>query len=430
MTLAAATPGGDPASSDAFRRARQGTFWSLLVGYAAYYLCRNNLPAAAKLLDVGLHFDKTLFGQIASAGTLCYAVGKVVAGPIADRFGGRRVFLVGLYASAACNLALASGGPVVLWIALWSLSRLFQSLGWAGLVQIMPRWFAPTQYGTAMGAISTSYQLGSAVTPVLFAGLLAVTTGWQPLFAIPGLVLIAVGLVIQRFLVQSPRDRGLPELPHDDASPAADAPRLAWHIPMRALLARPTFWVVLALSFALTIVRETFNLWMPRYFADLGAGDAAAVLKSTAFPVLGLSGTMLAGWMSDRFASGRRGPVMATLLVGLVLSLLALAHLPALAGLAGLPAEQLAVALTGVAGFCLLGPYSMVGGGVVALDFGGRQGAATAAGLLDGVGYLGASLAGVGVAAIVEHSGWVGAWNALAALSALAVVLCLSLWKK
>ena len=90
----------------------------------------------------------------------------------------------------------------------------------------------------------------------------------------------------------------------------------------------------------------------------------------------------------------------------------------------------LAVPLTGLAGFCLLGPYSMVGGGVIALDFGGRHAAATAAGLLDGIGYLGASLAGVGVAAIVDHSGWAGAWNALAAMGALAVVLSVPLWRK
>lgn len=420
------------AGSIAFRRARSATFWGLLVGYAAYYLCRNNLSAASKLLEVGLHIDKATFGQIASAGTLCYAVGKVVAGPVADRVGGRRVFLLGLYASAACNIALAFGGPIGLWVGLWSLSRLFQSLGWAGLVQIMPRWFPPSQYGTAMGAISTSYQLGGALTPVLFAGLIVVTTGWQPLFWVSGVTLLLVGLVVQKFIAQSPSDRGLPELVGSEPEPTAepDTPRQSWLVPVRALLSRPPFWIVLGLSFALTMVRETFGLWMPRYFADLGAGDAAAVFKSTAFPVLGLAGTLLAGWISDRLSGGRRGPVVVVLLTGLVLSLLALAHLADLAPRLGVTQQTLALPLTGLVGFCLLGPYSMVGGGVVALDFGGKQGAATAAGLLDGVGYLGASLAGVGVAAVVDRAGWAGAWNALAAMAALSVVLCVPLLKK
>ncbi len=414
-----------------FERARNRTFWGLLLGYAAFYLCRNNLSAAASLLDAGLHIDKARFGQIASAGTLCYAIGKVVAGPFSDRFGGRRIFLIGLYVSAVANLAMALGGSLGVWVGLWSVSRLFQSLGWAGLVQIMPNWFPQSKYGTAMGAISTSYQLGGAVTPVLFAGVLLVTTGWQPLFAIPGVALILVGLLVQRWIVQRPSDVGLQELSAEVGAPVAEERvAQAWYKPLLVLLSRRPFWIALGLSFSLTLIRETFSLWMPRYFADLGAANAAAVLKSTAFPVLGLTGTLLAGWISDRFSGGRRGPIMAVMLLGLVASLLGLAHLQGMASMLGLDPQTLALPLTGLVGFCLLGPYSMVGGGVVALDFGGKDAAASAAGLLDGVGYLGASLAGVGVAALVDRAGWSGAWQALAALSGLSVVLCIPLWKR
>ncbi len=414
----------------AFTRARTRTFWGLLIGYAAFYLCRNNLSAAAKILEIGHHVDKATFGQIASIGTLCYAIGKVVAGPVADRIGGRRVFFFGLYASAIANLFIGIGGPLWLFIVLWGLSRAFQSLGWAGLVQIMPRWFQASRYGTAMGAISTSYQFGGVFTPMILAGVLSITSGWQALFWAPAALLIAIGEMVRGLVVQTPADVGLDELPAEEPEPVVAEIKPPWHAPMRALLKRPAFWNVLGLSFALTIVRETFNLWMPRYFSDLGAGDAAAVFKSTAFPLLGLAGTLLAGWFSDRFSNGRRGPIIAVLLTCLVLSLLALANLPAVASHLGVAAATLAVPLTGLAGFCLLGPYSMVGGGVIALDFGGRHAAATAAGLLDGIGYLGASLAGVGVAAIVDHSGWAGAWNALAAMGALAVVLSVPLWRK
>ncbi len=353
-----------------------------------------------------------------------------MAGPIADRIGGRRVFFFGLYASAIANLFIGIGGPLWLFITLWGLSRAFQSLGWAGLVQIMPRWFQASRYGTAMGAISTSYQFGGVFTPMLLAGVLSITSGWQALFWAPAALLIAVGEMVRGLVVQTPADVGLDELPAEEPELVVAEIKPPWHAPMRALLSRRAFWNVLGLSFALTIVRETFNLWMPRYFSDLGAGDAAAVFKSTAFPLLGLAGTLLAGWFSDRFSNGRRGPVIAVLLTCLVLSLLALANLPVLASHLGVAAATLAVPFTGLAGFCLLGPYSMVGGGVIALDFGGRHAAATAAGLLDGVGYLGASLAGVGVAAIVDRAGWAGAWNALAAMGALAVVLSVPLWRK
>ena len=81
---------------------------------------------------------------------------------------------------------------------------------------------------------------------------------------------------------------------------------------------------MLALSFILTLLRECFNTWMPAYFSDMGASASTAAFKSAVFPLLGCLGTLFAGWFSDRYLSGRRGPVMAGLMVFLVGALLAL----------------------------------------------------------------------------------------------------------
>ena len=53
----------------------------------------------------------------------------------------------------------------------------------------------------------------------------------------------------------------------------------------------------------------------------------------------------------------------------------------------------------GIVAFCLLGPYSYLGG-AFALDFGGKQASAMSSGIIDGVGYLGAVAAGDSVARI------------------------------
>jgi sugar phosphate permease len=64
----------------------------------------------------------------------------------------------------------------------------------------------------------------------------------------------------------------------------------------------------------------------------------------------------------------------------------------------------------------LIGPYSYLAG-AVALDFGGKKSGATAAGLIDGVGYLGGILAGNSIANISVTWGWTGAFIALAAVA-------------
>ena len=76
------------------------------------------------------------------------------------------------------------------------------------------------------------------------------------------------------------------------------------------------------------------------------------------------------------------------------------------------------VVLVGALGFVMIGPYSYLGG-AVALDFGGKQGSATACGIIDGVGYLGGVLAGDTVARVSVAFGWSGAFFFLGMVAAL-----------
>ncbi len=67
--------------------------------------------------------------------------------------------------------------------------------------------------------------------------------------------------------------------------------------------------------------------------------------------------------------------------------------------------------LVGLVGFLMLGPYSYLAG-AISLDLGGKQGGATACGLIDGVGYLGGILAGGSVARLSVEYGWHGGFKA------------------
>jgi len=72
--------------------------------------------------------------------------------------------------------------------------------------------------------------------------------------------------------------------------------------------------------------------------------------------------------------------------------------------------------LISLVGLLLLGPYSFLAG-AMSLDAGGRQGAATASGLVDAVGYVGGTGALWLTGALAEHQGWGPAFLALAGLA-------------
>jgi sugar phosphate permease len=75
----------------------------------------------------------------------------------------------------------------------------------------------------------------------------------------------------------------------------------------------------------------------------------------------------------------------------------------------------------GIIAFCLLGPYSYLGG-AFALDFGGKQASAASSGIIDGVGYLGAVAAGFGAARVSVAFGWQRVFTVLGAVSVLAAL--------
>jgi sugar phosphate permease len=447
-------------TSQGFAAHQRVVFGTLLVGYMGYYLCRQNLSVAFTPLSHALGIDKAALGLISTVGTLLYAAGKLTTGAIADARGGRLVFLVGLWGSVFASVLFGLGSGAAFFALAWGLNRLFQSMGWVGLVKVLARWFPRANYGTAMGLMTVSYQLGGAVATVFAGALLGFGLGWRALFFVPAAVLAVVGLAAHRLLHDSPEDVGhaLPHEPDPEEAVPAVLPARAGGAPgsssapasgaattdaaedprgylaqFRAVLSQPAFLVMCGLSLVLTLEREIFGLWMPAYFADMGAAASTAAFKSAVFPLLGCTGTLAAGYISDRFLGGRRVPVIIVSLVALSLALLGLGQLTQLAAFAqahlgaALNRDVLAVALVGVAGFFLLAPYSMVGGGVIALDFGGRKTAATAAGLLDGTGYLAASLAGAPVAELVVHRGWPLAYSLMAALTMLGALACAAL---
>jgi OPA family glycerol-3-phosphate transporter-like MFS transporter len=69
----------------------------------------------------------------------------------------------------------------------------------------------------------------------------------------------------------------------------------------------------------------------------------------------------------------------------------------------------------------MIGPYSYFAG-AMALDFGGKQGAATSSGIIDGIGYLGGILSGDAVARISLAAGWQGAFAVLGAVTAFSTL--------
>jgi OPA family glycerol-3-phosphate transporter-like MFS transporter len=399
----------------------------MVVGYAGCYLCRSNFSVtlnliADSLVDQGYEpkAARIRLGTIATFGTLAYALGKFVTGSLADFLGGRRNILAGMLGSVLFTILFAAGGSLPLFSLAWAGNRAVQSLCWTGMVKITGKWFSFSSYGTAMGVISLSYLFGDAAARWFMGLLLARGFDWHQVFWTAGGVLFGLYVINWLWLKESPRAIGQEEPASNPlnvyGAAGGDEQPATLRSLLVPLLTSPQFLVVCLLSLGLTLLRETFGIWSPAYFADVVKSTSAqAAHQSALFPLLGGASVLLAGWLGDRLGQGGRAAVIVAgclLTAGVLFTL----------GTCDFTSESLApVWLVGLTGFLMLGPYSFLAG-AISLDLGGRQGGATACGIIDGVGYLGAMAAGDSVARLSVNYGWHGAFQGLAGVALLTSV--------
>jgi sugar phosphate permease len=356
---------------------------------------------------------KEQLGTVVFFGGLAYALGKFISGGIGDFLGGRRNFLAGMTGSILFTILFALGGTIPWFTFAWIANRLVQSLGWVGMVKISSRWYSFSTYGTVMGLISLSFFFGDAVSRLFMKILLDAEIGWHHIFYIAAGVLAVILLLNFFLLKETPRLIGEAE-PHSNplnvfGKEGEEARPPGLLDLLKPLLASWAFWLVCFLSLGMTLLRETMNTWTPTYFTEIGLSKPAAAGYSALVPFFGGISGILAGLLSDWLGRGGRATIIFFGMALVALGFMILGYVNFAGSTVG------PVALMAFIAFMLLGPYSYLAG-AISLDFGGKQGSATACGIIDGVGYLGGALAGY-IANISVHYGWGGAFTLLAGVA-------------
>jgi OPA family glycerol-3-phosphate transporter-like MFS transporter len=414
-------------STPRFLRYRQTLTVSLLFGgYAALYFCRADLSVGAPLIIDELklhgvdHGDAVIrLGSITSLGVLAYALGKLFLCGLGDFWGGRVSFLIGLSGATVFTLMFATGSFLPVFTIAWIGNRLTQSVAWAGLIKVSSKWFDFSSYGSIIGILSISYLIGDAAARQWMGLLIHRGVGWRPLFYLAAGAAGVMFIVNFVLLRESRLDAGYAPAKTNPLNlfAASEEPPAGLRDLLMPLLRSRAFLLVCLLSLGCTIIRETFNTWTPVYLHDyLGYSNSNAAGMSAVFPAVGAVSVLITGWLSDRIGVNGRSLI---LFVGLCTTAAALLVLMSMHS--SRTAALLPLLAIGTVAFCLLGPYSYLGG-AFALDFGGKQASAASSGIIDGVGYLGAVVAGDSVARGSVAFGWQGVFVSLSAVSALAAL--------
>jgi OPA family glycerol-3-phosphate transporter-like MFS transporter len=412
-----------------FRRRRALNWLTLGFTYAAMYMGRYNLSFVNHSLSQTYGWDKTQVGAIITSALTIYGISAMFNGPIADRIGGRKAMLIGASGTVVFNLLFGLGayfgflgtGSVLLayFATMWSLNSYFQSYSALALIKVNSGWFHISERGVFSAIFGSMIQSGRALVYII-GPMLVVALPWQWVFFVPSVIVGIMGVLTYMFVQDSPENAGQPALDVQDASSGDTEPVSVKYV-LKKVFTNPVMLTIAVAEFATGFVRHGFEHWFPRYMLEAqGLALDSPIFQKGAIAVViaGILGAFCAGTMSDWVFKGRRTPMA---FIGYAIQIISLAIVWKAPSL-----EWVIVAFIANS-FAISIVHSMLSG-TASMDFGGKKAAATAAGLFDGMQYIGGAFVGVGMGMLLDTFGW-SVWGpSMIGFSALGAILMLKLW--
>jgi len=420
-----------------FRYWRMRIFTTAWIGYALFYLTRANMSIAIPGIMEEFGYSKTMLGAIGSALFATYAIGQFVHGQLGDRFGARKLVTMGIIVSVLANLAFGFCGTILTMIALWAINGFFQATGWPLNVKTLANWFTPERRGTVTGLYGSCYQVGNTVSWLL-AGYLAAYFGWRYVFWVPATIFGLSAIFYFIGIRNSPESMGLPSIErYEEMTPQKrlkenlslgslkkplSEEHLGFRFTLRQTLENPRIWIVGIAFMFVDIVRYGFFVWAPTFLFEVQKAEiSVAAYKSMIIPLAGSFGAISAGWATQKYFGSRRAPPVAIMLACLGASAWFYPKIP-------VGNWVLSLICLAAIGYLTYGPHVIMVA-AIPMDYGTRKAASSAAGFIDGLGYIGATLTGIVSGWLIDYYSWDAAFTFWIVSAFIAAGLMATLWK-
>lgn len=249
------------------------------------------------------------------AGFLYFSLG-IVSGPLADRWGSRRLAIAGMLVTGAGLILAGLARTLTEVYAAYGLGiGLGVGLSYVPVIGAVQRWFVRRR-GLASGLAVSGIGIGTLVMPPLASALIG-EIGWRNAYGVLGLFAAIAGSALALLIANDPRERGAaPDgdtVDHsDDRKPQAPGVTISTAVTSRRFV-----------GLYLSCLVGSFGLFVPfvhlvPYAQDQGVPPSSAVLLLGAIGIGSTGGRFLLGGLADRM--GRLLAVLA-MFVGIALSM-------------------------------------------------------------------------------------------------------------
>lgn len=409
-----------------YRKLRWQIFLGIFVGYAGYYLVRKNFSLAMPYLIEEQGFTKGELGVALSAVSIAYGLSKFLMGNVSDRSNPRYFLMTGLLISALVMFVFgfvpwATQSIAVIFVLLF-INGWVQGMGWPACGRTMVHWYSGNERGRIVSVWNIAHNVGGGLIGPLFILGMAWFNDWHSAFYVPAAFATLIAGFIFITLKDTPQSCGLPSIEAHrndyplDYEEKHEKEFSAKEIFMTYVFNNKILWFIAVANAFVYLIRYGVLDWAPTYLSEVKAfsfdeSSWAYFLYEWA----GIPGTLLCGYISDRWFKGRRSPAAILYMVLVLLAVVVYWVNPA-----GNPTVDM-VALMAI-GFLIYGPVMLIG--LYALELVPKKAAGTAAGLTGLFGYLGgAVVANIALGYTVDFFGWDGGFVLLTGGCICAIVL-------
>jgi OPA family glycerol-3-phosphate transporter-like MFS transporter len=281
-----------------------------------------------------------------------------------------------------------------------------QGMGWPACARIMTHWFCTNERGTKMGIWNTAHNVGAgflaiAVVPI---GLYLFNGDWHGLFYVAGILCIFVGILVLMYGADTPQSVGLPSIEVYKGYTTVDSHEekefSAKEILFKYVLNNKWVWMIALANAFVYCARYGIASWAPFYLVQVKHMSATTGLLGFAlFELPAIPGTIIIGWLTDKYFGSRRAPMSVICMVLFVCVLFVYWQSNA---------EWIVLASLAAMGVLIYGPVALIG--ILALDLVPKKAGGTAAGFTGLFGYF---IGTVGAQAVVGLIATFWGWNAV-----------------
>lgn len=307
-------PAGEAALAAALRR----RWWILALIFCAIvlnYVDRQILSILKPTLKSEFGFDDRGYALLVNVFTVGYALMYPMAGWLVDRFGPRRVMLLGILGWSAACLGAGLTRTLGQFAFFRGMLGLTEPTAFPAQLRVVTTWFPGALRATANSVSVAGGTFGAVIAPPLVAWL-ALSFNWHAAFIVPGVL----GLVVAVAWYFVYRDPPAEVLAQATASAGGAGPGFAWP----ELWRTRTLWGILLIRFTSDPVWYFCLFWLPGYLQENSGLTLAQVGKVGWIPFLAadLGAIATAAW-SDRMVRRGTQPLRARKIMLTVMAALA-----------------------------------------------------------------------------------------------------------